>query len=81
MRTLLAATFLSLALAAPALAGQCPADMKKIDAALAASPDLTAEQLAEVSKLRTEGEAQHKGGQHKESVETLAKAKEILGID
>ena len=67
--------------AGPALAGQCPADMAKIDEALAASPDLTAEQLAEVEQLRAEGEAQHAAEQHQESVDTLAQAKTILGIE
>lgn len=67
--------------AGPALAGQCPADMKKIDEALSNNPQLTAEQLAEVQSLRAQGEAQHNSGDHGGSVDTLAKAKEILGID
>lgn len=57
-----------------------PVDMQQIDAALAAHPKLSAEQLAEVKKLRAEGEAQHNAGDHAASVETLAKAKKILGI-
>jgi len=63
-----------------AFANHCPVDMQQIDAALAANPKLSAEQLAEVKKLRAEGEAQHNGGDHAKSVETLAKAKAILGI-
>jgi hypothetical protein len=55
-------------------------DMQQIDAALAANPKLSAEQLAEVKKLRAEGEAQHNAGDHAKSVDTLAKAKAILGI-
>ena len=43
-------------------------------------PKLTTEQLAEVQKYRAEGEALHKAGKHQESVDTLAKAKKILGI-
>jgi len=71
----------SLALAASsAFAFHCPADMKKIDAALENSPKISAEQLAEVKKLRAEGEAQHKAGKHQESVDSLAKAMKILGI-
>lgn len=68
------------ALMGPALAGQCPVDIKKIDAALGASPQISAAQMTEVTKLRAEGETQHKGGQHGASVKTLAEAKEILGI-
>ena len=74
---------LALVLAAcvsPAFAGRCPMDMQQIDAALAANPKLSAEQLAEVKELRAEGEAQHNAGDHAKSVETLAKAKAILGI-
>jgi hypothetical protein len=76
----LAAAALALQIAA-ASAAQCPLDMKKIDAALTANPQLSAAQLEEVKALREAGEAQHKSGQHKESVETLKKAKSILGID
>ncbi|WP_281704839.1 hypothetical protein [Aeromonas taiwanensis] len=63
------------------LAFHCPMDMKKIDDALAAGPALSAEQLAEVKQLRADGENLHKAGKHQESVDTLAKAMTILGID
>ncbi|HLS82519.1 MAG TPA: hypothetical protein VK025_14060 [Steroidobacter sp.] len=81
-RTLLTALLaLSASLGAgAALAMHCPMDMKQIDAALAENPSLSAEQLAQVKKLRAEGEALHKAGKHQESVEELAKAKAILGI-
>jgi hypothetical protein len=78
MKRIAMAAVLTAILAGPALAGQCPVDMKKIDAALAANPQISAEQLAEVKALRAKGEEQHKGGQHDASVKTLAKA--ILGI-
>ncbi|HEX9791639.1 MAG TPA: hypothetical protein VGA60_13350 [Kiloniellales bacterium] len=80
MKRLLLAAALTMAMAGTAAASQCPKIMAEIDAALAASPTLTAEQMAEVTKLRAEGEAQHAGGQHAESVATLAKAKAILGL-
>ena len=79
----LSAVVLAVALAfgaGTALAFHCPKDMKKIDAALAKEPQLTKEQLAEVKKLRTEGEELHKAGKHQESVDTLAKAMKILNI-
>jgi hypothetical protein len=63
-----------------AFAFHCPADMKKIDEALAKKPGLSAEQLAEVRKQRAEGETLHKAGKHQESVQTLAKAMKTLGI-
>ena len=63
-----------------ALAFHCPADMKQIDEAMAKNPKLTAQQAAEVKKLRAEGETLHKAGKHQASVDTLAKAKGILGI-
>lgn len=62
------------------LAAHCPADMKKIDAAMATSPKLTEAQMSEVKQLRADGEALHKAGKHQESVDTLAKAMKILGI-
>jgi hypothetical protein len=67
-----------LLVAAPAYAFQCPKDMKEIDAALAKNPKLSADQMAQVKKLRADGEALHKAGKHQESVNTLAKAKQML---
>ena len=63
-----------------AFAFHCPTDMKAIDAALAKNPKLSAQQMADVKKYRSEGEALHKAKKHQESVDTLAKAKKILGI-
>ena len=69
-----------MAFSGAALAFHCPADMKKIDAALDKKPMLSAAQMSEVKKLRTDGEALHKAGKHQESVDTLAKAMKILSI-
>ena len=63
-----------------AFAFHCPADMKKIDQAMAADPKLSAEQLTEVKKRRADGEALHKQGKHPEALDTLAKAMKILNI-
>jgi hypothetical protein len=63
-----------------AFAFHCPADMKKIDAALGKNPKLSAQQAADVKKFRTDGEALHKAGKHQDSVDTLAKAMKILDI-
>lgn len=76
--TIALAATLSLASGA-ALAGSCSMDMKAIDNALPTAK-LDAAQMSEVKKLRAEGEAQHKAGQHGDSVVTLGKAKSILGI-
>jgi hypothetical protein len=78
IRLMLAAA--ALAFSTGAFANHCPMDMKEIDAALAKNPPLSAEQMAEVKKYRAEGEALHKAGKHQQSVDTLAKAKKILGI-
>ncbi|HRH89038.1 MAG TPA: hypothetical protein PLO41_19485 [Rubrivivax sp.] len=78
MRSILAAA--ALLASATAWAFHCPADMKKIDDALAKNPSLNAEQMAEVKKLRAEGESLHKAGKHQESIDTLAKAMKILNI-
>lgn len=78
LQALIAAALLSAA--GTAFATQCPGDMKKIDEALAKSPKLSTEQMAEVKKYRAEGETLHKAGKHKESVDTLAKAMKILKV-
>jgi len=69
-----------LAVSSAAFAFHCPADMKKIDEALAKNPKLTEAQMSEVKKYRAEGEVLHKAGKHQESVDTLAKAMKILSI-
>lgn len=63
-----------------AFASRCPGDMKKIDEALAKNPKLTEAQMTEVKKQRSEGEALHKAGKHKESEEVLGKAMKTLGV-
>jgi hypothetical protein len=78
MRTLIAAV--ALAASGSVFAFHCPADMAKIDAALAKNPKLTDAQMADVKKYRAEGETLHKAGKHQDSVDTLAKAMKILEI-
>ncbi|MBY6057336.1 hypothetical protein KUV26_06055 [Leisingera daeponensis] len=68
-------------LASPLLAGQCPADIAAIDAALAAGTELSEEDLATVQELRDEGQSLHDSGDHDASVATLAEAKGLLGIE
>lgn len=68
-------------LASPVLANQCPSDIAAIDEALAAGPELSEADLAVVQELRDEGQELHDAGEHGASVETLAQAKEMLGID
>ena len=75
---------LSLALAlafvaSTAFAHNCPNEWKAIDAALPKAK-LDDKKMAEVKKLRADGEQLHKAGKHAESMETLGKAKKMLGI-
>lgn len=78
MRASLALALL-LAVASPAYANQCPADMAKIDAALLVA-QLGDADLTKVKELRAEGEKLHNEGKHDESVAKLAEAMAILGI-
>jgi hypothetical protein len=78
-RVLLTATGV-LMLAGSASAMQCPADMRKIDAALASNTQLSAADKTKAMQLRTEGEKLHAAGQHQQSVDKLAEAKKILKI-
>ncbi len=66
--------------AGTAMAFHCPADMKKIDEALAKNPNLSEMEMNAVKKYRKDGEALHKAGKHQDSVDTLAKAMKILKI-
>ena len=71
---------LLLIMSIPALAYHCPADMKKIDAALAAGPSLSNSDMSRVKELRASGEKLHKSGTHQNSVNDLAEAMKLLGI-
>ena len=75
----IALTVAALAFASMAWAHNCPNEMKAIDAALPKAK-LDDKQMAEVKKLRAEGEQLHKDGKHSESMATLGKAKKILKI-
>jgi hypothetical protein len=80
IKRILAAALLATLVASPAFAFHCPNDMAKIDAALAKNPSISAQQLAEVKKLRAEGEALHKAGDHAQSVKVLGESMAMLGI-
>lgn len=69
-----------LGLASSALAFQCPSDIAKIDEALQAA-ELSDEERQQVTELRDEGERLHNEGEHQAAVDTLAEAKEVLGIE
>ena len=74
-----AATFIFMA---PVQASHCPSDMAKIDAILPLKmSSLSADKVAKIKSLRSTGEAQHKAGDHKSSVKTLAEAMKMLGIN
>ena len=66
--------------ASPAVAGHCPRDIKKIDAALA-DAQFPAADLAAVQTLRDSGDMAHKSGNHGESLEALHQAMALLGIE
>ncbi|MDO8696354.1 MAG: hypothetical protein WA173_00050 [Pseudomonas sp.] len=68
----------SLLLSTPLWAMHCPADMAKIDEILKTDPPHDQTVLAEVRKLRAEGEALHKAGKHTESVKVLGQALDLL---
>ena len=80
MKSRLLVAISALVFSGAALAFHCPADMKKIDEALAKNPKLTDAQMTEVKKYRAEGETLHKAGKHQESVDTLGKAMKILNV-
>lgn len=76
--TMILAATLALA-SSTVFASSCPKHMKAIDAALP-NAKLNATQMADVKKLRADGEAFHKAGKHAESMEALTKAEKLLGI-
>ncbi len=79
MKKLILVTALFTALSVPALAGQCPALMGKIDEAMktATLDDAT---KAKVMELYATGKAAHDGGDHAASEAALAEAMKLMGI-
>ena len=61
-------------------AGSCPILMKEVDSKLAIAKELSEKQVAEIEKLRQEGEEAHNTGKHKESVKLLQEALTKLNI-
>jgi hypothetical protein len=66
--------------AGTAMAMHCPTHGKAIDEALAKAPKLTEAQAKEVKDLKKKGEDLHKAGNHKEAMENMHKAMDILGM-
>ena len=79
MKKSLLAVCLGLATSA-SFAHGCPGEMKAVDAKLATAPKMSEADMAKVKKLRADGEAAHKAGQHTESMKLLAEAKKMLGM-
>jgi hypothetical protein len=79
LRVTLLAAVLTTAAAVPALAFQCPADLKKVEAVMAGAM-LDHEQRAEVHRLHAEGQRLHSEGKHREAMAALTKAMQILGV-
>jgi len=75
MKQALIAVLVIFGLATPALASHCPKDAKKIEAALASNSN------AEAKALLDQGMALHKAGKHKESIDALHQAMQILGLE
>ena len=70
--------FASLLFSTSLWAMHCPQDMAKIDEMLKTDPPADPEVLAEVKRLRAEGEQLHQSGNHRESVKVLEEAMNLL---
>ena len=80
MKRMLALGASLLLAAGAAYAAHCPTHAKAIDEALAKKPKLTEAQMKEVQELKKKGEEFHKAGNHKEAMENMHKAMEIVGL-
>jgi hypothetical protein len=68
------------ATAVPAFASQCEDDVKKIEAALAAS-DLSKDQRSQLEDMKKQAEQLCAAGNTQESLDVSAEAKAMLNID
>ena len=80
MKKLILAAAMTVALAGPALANQCPALMAKIDAAMATSTAVDEATKAKVMELYASGKAAHESGEHATSEKDLGEALKLLGM-
>ena len=84
MRTLIIAaialTAVATTITTPANASNCLSDISKINTALPTAK-ITETVKARVMELRTQGTKLHEAGKHEQSVQTLAEAKVLLGIE
>lgn len=81
MKSLFAIVALAALFSAPAFAaGQCDADIKAIDEALAKNPQLSTTDADALAKLRAEAEKKLAAGKDAECVAAAAQAKKLLGI-
>lgn len=79
MKKFLLAAAMTMALASPAFANQCPALMAKVDEALkAASVDQATK--TKVTELYNKGKAEHEAGDHDASVADLNAALALLNM-
>ncbi len=77
LKKILLATLLTTALAAPALAGHCPADAKAIDHALTIL-NVADDVRAQVIALKEEGMALHNSGTHADAEDIMSEAMRLL---
>ena len=80
MKTIVMILLSSFLITSYAYAGACPVLMKEVDVKFATAQELSEKQVAEIEKLRQEGEEAHKTGKHKESVKLLQDALDKLNI-
>lgn len=79
MKTIMLAAAVTLGLAVPALAGQCPGLMTRIDQAMATATVDEATK-ARVMELHAKGKAEHESGDHAASEASLNEALALLGM-
>jgi hypothetical protein len=81
VKTAVLSALLVLSWTIPAFASECLTDMKEVDEALAkGTKKLSASDLEKVKKFRADGEKLQKAGKEKQCVDTVEKAKILLGI-
>ncbi len=64
-----------------AWAYSCPINIAAFDAAVAAGPDVSAEDLSHAIELRNKSEAKHNAGDHGGSIELINEALDLIGAE
>ncbi len=81
MKSIIVAAAVVVAMSSPAFAKHCPKDAKIVKEAMSKATGLSEKKMSLVQALHDMGVADHKSGNHADSITALHAATTILGVE